>query len=70
MLMRQTSRSRRTLVGLLASTSQIAAPTTGTMIGVVTTAATIGATITMTVAMTIVIGVGRMILGGDRATTE
>jgi hypothetical protein len=24
----------------------------------------------MTVAMTIVIGVGRMILGGDRATTE
>jgi hypothetical protein len=50
-------------------TSQIAAPTTGVMIGIVTTIATIGATITTIAAMTIVIGVSRTTLGGDRAAT-
>jgi hypothetical protein len=64
MLMRPTSRSRRTLAGLPASTSQIAVPTTDTMIGVVTTTVTIDATITTTTTMTIVIGVSRTILGG------
>jgi hypothetical protein len=56
MLMRPTNRSRKTLVGLPASTSKIAAQMTDAMIGVVTTAAMIGATITVTAAMTIVIG--------------
>jgi hypothetical protein len=69
MLMRLTSRSRRMLDGLLAPTSKIAAPTTGVMIGVVTTAAMIGATTTVTAAM-IVVGVGRMTLGGGRAATD
>jgi hypothetical protein len=70
MLMRPTSRSRKTLVGLPAPTSKITAQTTGAMIGIVTTTTMIGATITATAAMTIVIGVGRMTLGGDRAATD
>jgi hypothetical protein len=40
------------------------------MISIVTTAAMIGAMITTTVATTIVIGVGRMTLGGGRAATD
>jgi hypothetical protein len=68
--MRPTSRSRKTLAGLLDSTSKITTPTTGTMIGAATIAAMIDAMTTATAATTIVISVGRMTLGGRRAATD
>jgi hypothetical protein len=58
------------LVGLLGPTSKISAPMTGVMIGVVMTTAMIGATTTVIATTTIMIGVGRMTLGGGTAATN
>jgi hypothetical protein len=70
MLMRPTSRSRKTLARLPAPTNKIAAQTTGAMIGIMTIAVMIGTMTTVTALTTIVIGVGRMTLGGGRAATD
>jgi hypothetical protein len=70
MLMRPTSRSRKTLARFLAPTSKIVAQTIGVMIGVVMTAAMINATTTVIAATTIMIGVGRTTLGGNKAATD
>jgi len=56
-----TSRSRKTLAGLLDPNSKITTPTTAVMIGAMTT---------LTAATTIMIGVSRMTLGGGRAATD
>jgi hypothetical protein len=58
------------LARLLDPTDKIAAPTTGAMIGAMMIATMIGATTTVITATTIEIGVGKMTLGGDKATTD
>jgi hypothetical protein len=68
--MRLTSRSRKTLAGLLDPTNKITAPVTGAMIGDATTTAMIGAMTTATAVTTILIGVDRTTLGGGRAATD
>jgi hypothetical protein len=69
MLMRPTSRLRKTLAKLLDLTSKITASMTGAMIDVMTTVVMIGAT-TVTATTINVIDIGRTTSGGGRAAID